>query len=71
MTRHVPQRQLRFYLTAMAPCPYLPGKTERKVFTELKGPHAEQLNDAAEKLVKIGAKVTQHAKYVTFQLGAC
>ena len=26
----------RFFVTSPAPCPYLPGKTERKVFTELR-----------------------------------
>lgn len=34
-----------FYLTAPQPCPYLPGKQERKVFTHLAGPKAEALND--------------------------
>ena len=44
MTRHsldTPQ----FYLTAPAPCPYLEGKRERKVFTHLVGPKAGQIND--------------------------
>ena len=44
MTQHsrdTPQ----FYLTAPSPCPYLPGKEERKVFTHLVGDKAADLND--------------------------
>jgi arginine-tRNA-protein transferase len=44
VTRHsrdTPQ----FYLTAPSPCPYLPGKEERKVFTHLVGERAGELND--------------------------
>ena len=44
MTQHsrdTPQ----FYLTAPSPCPYLPGKEERKVFTHLVGDRAPGLND--------------------------
>ena len=41
-----PVRFPRFFVTSPAPCPYLPGRSERKVFTELKGPHADSLNDA-------------------------
>src|SRR5581483_909067 len=35
----------QFYLTAPSPCPYLPGKEERKVFTHLVGERAGELND--------------------------
>ena len=35
MTQHIPTRQLRFFLTAPSPCPYLPGREERKVFAHL------------------------------------
>jgi len=42
------------------PCPYLPGKTERKVFTELKGPNADELNDA---LGRIGFRRSQTVAY--------
>ena len=35
MTQHIPTRSLRFFLTAPSPCPYLPGKAERKVFAHL------------------------------------
>jgi arginine-tRNA-protein transferase len=40
-SRDTPQ----FYLTAPSPCPYLPGKEERKVFTHLVGERAASLND--------------------------
>ncbi|MCA1749646.1 MAG: arginyltransferase [Sphingomonadales bacterium] len=50
----------RFFVTAPAPCPYLPGKTERKVFTELRGPHSEQLNEA---LGRIGFRRSQSVAY--------
>ena len=40
-SRDTPQ----FYLTAPSPCPYLPGKEERKVFTHLVGERAHGLND--------------------------
>ncbi|KLE33800.1 arginyltransferase [Aurantiacibacter luteus] len=55
-----PVRFPRFFVTSPAPCPYLPGKTERKVFTELRGPHAEQLNDA---LGRIGFRRSQTVAY--------
>ena len=35
----------QFYLTAPSPCPYLPGRQERKVFTHLVGPHSSELHD--------------------------
>jgi leucyl-tRNA---protein transferase len=35
----------QFYLTAPSPCPYLPGREERKVFTHLVGERAAELND--------------------------
>jgi leucyl-tRNA---protein transferase len=35
----------QFYLTAPSPCPYLPGREERKVFTHLVGARARDLND--------------------------
>jgi len=50
----------RFYVTSPSPCPYLPGKTERKVFTELTGPHAAELNDA---LGRIGFRRSQNVAY--------
>jgi leucyl-tRNA---protein transferase len=35
----------QFYLTSPTPCPYLPGQTERKVFTHLVGRRARELNN--------------------------
>lgn len=50
----------RFFVTSPAPCPYLPGKQERKVFTELSGPNAGELNDA---LGRIGFRRSQAVAY--------
>ncbi|MBA3585784.1 MAG: arginyltransferase [Gemmatimonadetes bacterium] len=55
-----PVRFPRFFVTSPAPCPYLPGRSERKVFTELKGPHADQLNEA---LGRIGFRRSQTVAY--------
>lgn len=55
-----PVRFPRFFVTSPAPCPYLPGKTERKVFTELRGAHADALNDA---LSRIGFRRSQTVAY--------
>jgi leucyl-tRNA---protein transferase len=41
-TARIPQ----FFLTPGAPCPYLPGRTERKVFARLSGTLAQPLNEA-------------------------
>ena len=50
----------RFFVTSPTPCPYLPGRQERKVFTELTGTHASELNDA---LGKIGFRRSQGVAY--------
>jgi arginine-tRNA-protein transferase len=50
----------RFFVTSPSPCPYLPGRQERKVFTELNGPHAGELNDA---LGRIGFRRSQSVAY--------
>ena len=55
-----PVRFPRFFVTSPAPCPYLPGRSERKVFTELKGPHSGELNDA---LGRIGFRRSQNVAY--------
>lgn len=55
-----PVRFPRFFVTSPAPCPYLAGKSERKVFTELKGPQADELNDA---LGRIGFRRSQTVAY--------
>ncbi|HEX8256809.1 MAG TPA: arginyltransferase [Allosphingosinicella sp.] len=65
-----PFRFPRFFVTTPSPCPYLPGKTERKVFTELSGQHAVELNDA---LGRIGFRRSQGVAYrpSCVDCGAC
>lgn len=55
-----PFRFPRFFVTSPAPCPYLPGRTERKVFTELDGENPTELNDA---LGRIGFRRSQNVAY--------
>jgi arginyl-tRNA--protein-N-Asp/Glu arginylyltransferase len=55
-----PFRFPKFFVTNPAPCPYLPGKTERKVFTELTGRHSSELNEA---LGRIGFRRSQSVAY--------
>ena len=55
-----PFRFPKFFVTSPTACPYLPGKTERKVFTELNGAHAAELNDA---LGRIGFRRSQGVAY--------
>ncbi len=43
---HIPSRPHFFFTTAPLPCPYLPGRLERKIVTELSGPDAEALHEA-------------------------
>ncbi|MFN3232118.1 MAG: arginyltransferase [Alphaproteobacteria bacterium] len=50
----------RFYLTVPSPCPYLPDRLEQKIFTELKQPHARELNDS---LSKVGFRRSQKVAY--------
>ncbi|APG63213.1 arginyltransferase [Sphingorhabdus lutea] len=50
----------RFFLTSPAACPYLPDRTERKMFTDLSGDHANELNDA---LGRIGFRRSQNVAY--------
>ncbi|EKE45115.1 Arginyltransferase [Oceaniovalibus guishaninsula JLT2003] len=50
----------QFYVTAAQPCPYLAGRTERKLFTALQGDTAELLNDA---LSKQGFRRSQNVLY--------
>ncbi|MBV8869730.1 MAG: arginyltransferase [Acetobacteraceae bacterium] len=45
MTYKPPRRPQFFYTTAPLPCPYVAGRTERKVVTEITGPDAEALHD--------------------------
>lgn len=46
MTDQRPTRLPQFFLTPGGPCPYLEGRTERKVFARLNGNIAQPLNDA-------------------------
>ncbi|MFC7536649.1 arginyltransferase [Sphingomonas sp. GCM10030256] len=55
-----PFRFPKFFVTSPSPCPYLPGKMERKVFTELSGHHATELNEA---LGRIGFRRSQSVAY--------
>jgi arginine-tRNA-protein transferase len=50
----------QFYLTSPTPCPYLPGREERKVFTHLVGRRAIALNDA---LTESGFRRSQTIAY--------
>ena len=60
MTRFVPHRQLRFYMTSVAPCPYLPGQTERKVFANLPFSDGAHVND---ELTQAGFRRSQNIAY--------
>ncbi len=55
-----PFRFPKFFVTNPSPCPYLPGKVERKVFTELNGRNAGELNEA---LGRIGFRRCQSVAY--------
>lgn len=58
--RHTLPLAPQFYVTAPQPCPYLPGRMERKLFTALQGDQAERLNDA---LSKQGFRRSQNVLY--------
>jgi len=45
MSQHHNTITAQFFLTATQPCPYLPGREERKVFTTLRGRDANATND--------------------------
>lgn len=60
VTRHVPSRQLRFFMTAAAACPYLPGRMERKVFANLPFADAARIND---QLTHAGFRRSQNIAY--------
>jgi arginyl-tRNA--protein-N-Asp/Glu arginylyltransferase len=55
-----PRDAPQFYLTSPAPCPYLPGREERKVFTHLIGRRAPALNDT---LTQSGFRRSQTIAY--------
>jgi leucyl-tRNA---protein transferase len=50
----------QFYLTAAAPCPYLPDELERKVFTHMVGARATEMNDL---LTQGGFRRSQNIAY--------
>jgi leucyl-tRNA---protein transferase len=54
--RNFPQ----FFITASSPCPYIPGRYERKVFTHLVGPDARHLNT---QLSQSGFRRSQNIAY--------
>ncbi len=60
MTQHFATRQLRFFLTAPTPCPYLPGRSERKVFAHLPMSDGASVNDA---LTEVGFRRSQNIAY--------
>jgi arginine-tRNA-protein transferase len=60
VTQHFPTRQLRFFLTAPSPCPYLPGREERKVFAHLPLLDGAAVNDS---LTQGGFRRSQNIAY--------
>jgi arginine-tRNA-protein transferase len=60
LTQHFATRQLRFFLTAPTPCPYLPGRAERKVFAHLPMSEGAAVNDA---LTEVGFRRSQNIAY--------
>lgn len=56
----LPNRFPRFFVTAESPCPYLPGRTERKVFAELRGADAQRMSEG---LGRIGFRRSQNVVY--------
>jgi arginine-tRNA-protein transferase len=60
VTQHFATRQLRFFLTAPTPCPYLPGRNERKVFAHLPMSEGAAVNDA---LTEVGFRRSQNIAY--------
>ncbi len=60
MTEQLGTRFPQFYLTPPAPCPYLEGRSERKVFTKLSGPLSRQIH---ESLARVGFRRSQNIAY--------
>jgi arginine-tRNA-protein transferase len=60
VTQHFPTRQLRFFLTAPSPCPYLPERWERKVFAHLPLSDGASVNDS---LTQVGFRRSQNIAY--------
>ena len=57
---HHALRDPQFYVTSPSPCPYLKGRSERKVFTHLAGTRAGTLNDV---LTRTGFRRSQNIAY--------
>ena len=66
MLQRPPTRPQFFYTTAPLPCPYLQGRTERKVVTELTGPDSEALHD---RLSRAGFRRSHNIAYAPVCLG--
>jgi leucyl-tRNA---protein transferase len=60
VTEHHNARVPQFFLTPGGPCPYLPGRTERKVFARLSGSYAQPLSEA---LTHAGFRRSQSIAY--------
>jgi len=60
VSQHFATRQLRFFLTAPTPCPYLPGREERKVFAHLPVVDGPVVNDT---LTSVGFRRSQNIAY--------
>ena len=60
MTQQFATRQLRFFLTAPSPCPYLSGRDERKVFAHLPLSEGASVNDS---LTQVGFRRSQNIAY--------
>lgn len=60
MTFQPPSKQLQFFLTTAAPCPYLPDREEVKLFTYLGKSDGCELNDM---LTSIGFRRAQNISY--------
>jgi arginyl-tRNA--protein-N-Asp/Glu arginylyltransferase len=58
--RHTLPIAPQFYVTAPQPCPYLEGRTERKLFTALQGDGAQKLHDG---LSQQGFRRSQNVLY--------
>ena len=56
-----PRDAPQFYLTSPSPCPYLPGKEERKVFTHLVGRRAPKLEGL--RFAVLGLGDSSYAKF--------
>ncbi len=58
--QRLPDRMLTFYRSGPMPCPYLPGRIEQQLFTELTGAAAQ---DAFEQLSLGGFRRSHHIAY--------